>query len=216
MFEAEDRLIDAIKSYVDRKISSIPAPEKGEKGDKGDAFEASEVKKLVDEAISSLELPAGKDGKDGAAGEKGQDGRDGKDGKNALDIEILPDIDLEKSYKRGVYAMFKGGIWRSFQKTSGLHGWEIAVNGLAQIKVENIDNRNFKIVTEKSNGDIEEQSFYIPAMIYRGVYKQDEKYQHGDTVTYAGNLYHCDEDTTERPGSAAKSWSLAVKKGGRS
>src|SRR5690606_29580946 len=133
-------------------------------------------------------------------------GKKGQDGKNALDIEILPDIDLEKSYKRGVYAFHKGGIWRSFQKTSGLHGWEIAVNGLSEISVENIDNRNFKISVEKSNGEVSEQDFYIPAMVYRGVYKAGEEYSHGDTVTYAGSLYHCDVATQERPGSGARDW----------
>ncbi|WP_052201915.1 hypothetical protein [Ensifer sp. ZNC0028] len=62
-----------------------------------------------------------------------------------------------------------------------------------------------------------EQSFKvelgIPAMIYRGVYREGT-YQKGDTVTWGGSLWHCDADeTTEKPDSSAKHWTLAAKKG---
>ncbi|WP_368517476.1 hypothetical protein [Rhizobium sp.] len=53
----------------------------------------------------------------------------------------------------------------------------------------------------------------IPAMIYRGVYREAE-YQRGDTVTWGGSLWHCDADgTKEKPGDGSKNWTLAAKRG---
>ena len=53
----------------------------------------------------------------------------------------------------------------------------------------------------------------IPAMIYRGVYREAE-YQRGDTVTWGGSLWHCDADgTKEKPGDGSRNWTLAAKRG---
>ncbi len=54
----------------------------------------------------------------------------------------------------------------------------------------------------------------IPAMIYRGVFKEGETYEKGDTVTWGGSLWHCDEaQTVAKPDGAEKHWTLAAKKG---
>jgi integrin beta 3 len=51
----------------------------------------------------------------------------------------------------------------------------------------------------------------FPFMIYRGVWTDGQAYTRGDTVTWGGSLYHCDAETTARPGTEA--WTLAAKKG---
>ncbi|WP_242217988.1 hypothetical protein [Shinella zoogloeoides] len=54
----------------------------------------------------------------------------------------------------------------------------------------------------------------IPAMIYRGVFKEGQTYEKGDTVTWGGSLWHCDEArTVAKPDGAEKHWTLAAKKG---
>lgn len=54
----------------------------------------------------------------------------------------------------------------------------------------------------------------IPAMIYRGVFKDGQSYEKGDTVTWGGSLWHCDEArTVAKPDGAEKHWTLAAKKG---
>ncbi len=53
----------------------------------------------------------------------------------------------------------------------------------------------------------------FPIMLYRGVYKDDQAYDRGDTVTWGGSLWHCDAETTEKPGEGSKSWTLCAKKG---
>lgn len=53
----------------------------------------------------------------------------------------------------------------------------------------------------------------FPVMLYRGVYKEGV-YERGDTVTWAGSLWHCDAvKTTEKPGDGSKDWTLCAKKG---
>ncbi|QOF71466.1 hypothetical protein IG197_27620 [Aminobacter sp. SR38] len=53
----------------------------------------------------------------------------------------------------------------------------------------------------------------FPVMLYRGVFTERE-YERGDTVTWAGSLWHCDAaKTTEKPGEGSSSWTLAAKRG---
>ena len=63
------------------------------------------------ERIKSLEaLPTARDGAPGA------------DGRDALQLEVLPAVDEQKSYTRGTYAKHVGGLWRAFEQTSGMRG----------------------------------------------------------------------------------------------
>jgi hypothetical protein len=57
-----------------------------------------------------------------------------------------------------------------------------------------------------------EMTFRTPIAIYRGVYLDGKVYERGDLVTLRGSVYHCDTDTTTRPGDG-KDWTLAVKSG---
>lgn len=53
----------------------------------------------------------------------------------------------------------------------------------------------------------------FPVMLYRGVYREGS-YERGDTVTWAGSLWHCDAvKTIEKPGDGSKDWTLCAKKG---
>lgn len=58
-----------------------------------------------------------------------------------------------------------------------------------------------------------EVRFTAPIPIYRGVFVETNGYQRGDMVTVNGSVYHCDTDTTTRPGEGSKDWTLAVKRG---
>jgi len=62
-------------------------------------------------------------------------------------------------------------------------------------------------------GETKELRITTPIAIYRGVYVDGRIYERGDFVTVNGSLYHCDSDTTARPGEGAKEWTLAVKRG---
>jgi hypothetical protein len=60
---------------------------------------------------------------------------------------------------------------------------------------------------------VETHELAIDAMIYRGVYKAEAEYERGDVTTFDGGMWHCEKDTTERPGNGSKDWVLAVKAG---
>lgn len=136
------------------------------------------------------------------------------DGRDALQIELEPCIDETKSYPRGTYATHKGGLWRSYQKTDGMRGWECIVDGVAGVNIQQDEERLFTISLEKSSGLVDVKTFAIPVTIYRDVFKAGKEYEPGDTVTWAGSLWHCNEKTTDKPGEpGTKGWTLAVKKG---
>ena len=132
-------------------------------------------------------------------------------GRDALDLEILPAIDEAKQYPRGTYAAHLGGLWRSYERTHGLKGWECIVDGIAAVNVTQDSVREFSVTLAKSSGQVEEQKFTLPAMIYKGVWRPGEA-QPGDTFTFGGSLWHCDEATTDKPGES-KAFTLAAKRG---
>jgi len=136
-----------------------------------------------------------------------------RDGKDAAQIEVLPGIDESASYPRGTYATHKGGLWRSFQTTRGLYGWECVVNGIADFSLELADDGRFHEITlELSNGAKETKRYRIPSMIHRGVYAAGQDYEVGDCVTWAGSLWLCRKPTNIKPGDGDY-WILAVKRG---
>ena len=48
---------------------------------------------------------------------------------------------------------------------------------------------------------------------YVGVWKHGAVYAPGQFVTEAGALWHCNYQTTARPGESSSDWTLAVKSG---
>jgi collagen type III alpha len=69
------------------------------------------------------------------------------------------------------------------------------------------------ILTLECGDRTERRELRIAAMIYRGVFVAGGAYGPGDAVTWAGSLWHCNAETTEKPGDGHAAWTLAVKKG---
>lgn len=180
-----------IAQLVKEAVGEIPDPE---------VPELPDIEAMVTAAVDArppTQLPS-----------KGEDGRD------ALQLEVAPFIDEEKSYPRGSYATHAGGLWRAYEKTHGMRGWECLVDGVGGIEVASTDERNFTVTVTRASGVTESKSFSIPALIYRGVFKSGETYQPGDTVTWGGSMWHCDEESTDKPGeNGSKGWTLATKRG---
>lgn len=187
-----------IQELVRNAVAEIPTPKDGKD------FDPSMLKQLVEQAVSDAvsTMPAAEPGKDGA------------DGRDALALEILPFIDEEKSYPRGSYATHNGGLWRAYEKTHGMRGWECLVDGVAGIDIQQSEQRCFTLKVNRTSGTSETKSFDVPVMIYQGVFKSGQEYLPGDTVTWGGSLRHCDERTQDKPGEAgSKGWTLAAKRG---
>ncbi len=205
-------LKQAVEEAVSEAVAAIPVPKDGKSVTTEDVQpmiqelvsasmpELPDVKSLVNEAIAAL--PAAEPGKDG------------ENGRDALSLEVLPFIDEGKSYPRGSYATHNGGLWRAYEKTHGMRGWECLVDGVAGIDIQQSELRCFTLTVNRTSGASETKSFDVPVMIYQGVFKSGQEYLPGDTVTWGGSLWHCDEQTQDKPGEAgSKGWTLAAKRG---
>ncbi|EOA5502970.1 phage gp6-like head-tail connector protein [Enterobacter hormaechei] len=205
-------LKQAVEEAVSEAVAAIPVPQDGKSVTTEDVQpmiqelvsasmpELPDLKSLVNEAIAAL--PAAEPGKDG------------ENGRDALSLEILPFIDEGKSYPRGSYATHNGGLWRAYEKTHGMRGWECLVDGVAGIDIQQSELRCFTLTVNRTSGASETKSFDVPVMIYQGVFKSGQEYLPGDTVTWGGSLWHCDEQTQDKPGEAgSKGWTLAAKRG---
>lgn len=189
-----DDVAPVLRQAVKEAVDALPPAEPGA------SVTPEDLRPLIAEevarAVQALALP-----------------KDGEPGRDALQLEILPEIDREKSYMRGTYAKHLGGLWRSFERTSGLKGWECIVEGIGSAAVEQSGERGFELALVLSSGAEVRKKLELPVMIYRGVFSPGD-YLPGDTVTWAGSLWHCDESTCDKPGeSGSKGWRLAVKRG---
>lgn len=151
----------------------------------GDAL-AGQVRTFVDGAITPI-LERLKSVEDRPAPEDGKDGRDGRDG--------LPGRD----------------------GTNGVDGKDGADGergfGLDDFDTElQADGRTILLKFVRGE-NTETREISLPVMIYRGVHAEAETYVRGDTVTWGGSLWHCDGETTDRPGEGSKAWTLAAKRG---
>lgn len=217
------------KGDAGERGESGPAGERGEKGERGDdgapgqKGEKGDAGERGEKGEQGEQGPRGPAGDPGEPGEKGLDGRDGRDGKDgpagrdALQIDVLPAINAERSYARGTYASHAGGLWVARRATEGMEGWECIVDGIAAVQVippDDEQQRAFAINVVRSSGAMSAAVAKLPVMLYRGVYREGESYERGDTVTWAGSLWHCDADTTAKPDAVgSKAWTLAAKRG---
>ena len=191
----------------------------GENGINGkSAFEIAKEKGFIGtelDWLASLKGEKGIDGKDGRDGREGKDGlagRDGENGKDALQIDILPYIEDSKTYPRGSYASYNGGLWHAIKNTQGMDGWVCIVDGVKDINVTFDGERGVNVDIVKSSNQVITKSFDMPVMIYKDIYSASNEYKTGDTVTWGGSLWCCLESTTDKPGES-KSWRLCAKKG---
>jgi hypothetical protein len=211
--DGKDADADAIIEAVTKSIvvpDAVPGADGKDGRDGRDGKDADEA--AIIEAVSkAIVIPEPIPGLDG------KDGRDGQDGRDAIDLEILPGIDEQKQYPRGSYATHRGGLWRAYERTHGMRGWECIVDGVDEVKAEQVSERGFEFTLHKSSGSVIAKSCTIPAMIYKEIYSDKTQYEKGDAVTYAGSLWVATSDSpTSAPGTGSAEdtgWRLAVKSG---
>lgn len=210
--------------------------ERGEKGDTGEPGVMGPRGSIGDPGAPGLKGERGEKGDPGLTGEKGIDGKDGRDGRDAvakdgrdgdpgrdaLQIEILPLIDPMKSYPRGTFAKREGGLVRAIRNTTPLsgeptadhNGWEMIIDGIAHMKGKRSENlREFSICIRMASGEELELPFTIPAMIYRGIFKNGTEYVQGDVVTDDGCAWHCNAESTTTRTFNSPDWTMMVRKG---
>jgi hypothetical protein len=183
------------------------------------------VRELLDKAtgplisrIAALEkqiadAPTPRDGKDGARGEKGEAGADGKDGapgeNGAPGRDGLDVADLFKADGGRLIAVLSDGRTKDLGQFVGKDGAP-GRDGLGFDDMTLEADEHGRPVAKFSRGD-ETKSITL-AGVYRGVYKAEDDYRKGDSVTFGGSLWTALEDTADRP-DGGKGWQLSVKKG---
>lgn len=223
--EAQESEIWALKGRA-----AIP----GERGRDGTSITLDDVAPLVAEAVDRAvkALPAPKDGQDGASVDLGEierliaerldaaitalpPARDGVDGKDGVSVSGAM-IDRDGS----LILTLSNGETRSPGVVVGRDGrdGDPGPPGRDALRVQDIDltlepdGRTLLITLD--DGDVSfAAEIGIPTMIYRGVFRDGDAYERGDTVTWAGSLWHCNIPTKDRPGESSDAWTLAVKRG---
>lgn len=197
--------------------------EQGQAGEKGEKGQVGQDGTRGDDGASGADGKPGADGANGDPGEpgakgidgtNGRDGVDGEPGRDALQLEILPAIDFARCYPRGTYAMHKGGLWRTFEKTAAERGWECIVVGVAGVELEQ-DEQDFRKSVFRvvlSDGVKEfRPANHTPRL--RDDYKAGESCEKADLVVFGGSLWMATKDTSETPGSNTTDWKIAARKG---
>lgn len=191
---------------LEKALRELPVPKDGKDGDRGERGETGK----------------GEKGDKGDPGDTGRDGRDavGEPGRDALQIEILPTIDESRSYARGTFASFRGGIVRSLRNTDPLQGrdlsragWAVIVQGIASESEEfSDDGRTEKRITEYTDGTKLERTVTRAIVLYRGVFEEGVMYAKGDGISFGGSFWIAQTETQDKPGTS-QNWRLSVKKG---
>lgn len=206
------------------QVAAIPAGPQGEPGEAGPAGERGAPGERGIDGPPGAPGPAGPAGPPGSVGEPGPAGNDGADGRDALELDIVAGIDPARSYPRGTVAAYRGGVIRAMRKTEPVvrddlaaAGWLVLMDGVAAIEHSQADDRTLVITTTRTSGAASRAELRSPTMLYRGIYASETAYEPGDTVTWAGSLWHCQRaargETPDAPGDGDRAWRLVAKRG---
>lgn len=143
----------------------------------------------------------------------------GDAGLDAVEIDILPNINTERRYAKGTYARWGGGVIRASRDTEPgeplANGWDVVIEGVKAIEVHPLGGAEFAVKSVLTGGASHVAKMAAPTFVdsYKGVWKESEgEYQRGDTVTHKGSVWLAKKTTTERPGTG-EGWRLIVKAG---
>lgn len=204
MAEVKAAVLEALPELVEKALGPLV--------EKAMAQLRVQAREQVDAVAKSIPKP--ERGEKGEPGDVGRDGQEGLPGRDALQVDILSAIDPETVYRRGIWAAHNGGLWRSFEKTAGMRGWECVVEGFQGAEIDYGDDvRTCTIKLLRSSGSMTEKTFELPSIVHRGVWKA-KGYAPGDTVMKDGHLWIATgkPDVADEPGSS-KMWQLAVRRG---
>lgn len=201
----EAAVAEALPDLVRDEVAKIPRPEDGK------SITIAEVEPvlqgMVDKAVERIPKP--KDGIGLTGGLIDQDGNlvlTATDGSTKMVGRVAGtngvDVDMER-----VTSLIKAEVAAIPKPENGKDGL-----GFEDLTVEQESERRFVIRFNRSDR-VKEFGFDIPVMIYRGLFQLGTKYERGDTVTWAGSLWHCEAPTADKPGADNPNWKLAAKRG---
>lgn len=213
--------MNAITAEIDGKVANsvaaafvtLPVPQDGK------SVDMAEVKALVDEAVSTLtpaepiepDMDALKEHVEAtvksavAALPVPKDGEPGQDGLGLANALIDRDGCLVVTFTDGSDKNLGMVVGKDGENGNDGHTFT-----LDDFDIEPVDERTIKMGF--TYGEVK-HSFELefPVPIYRGVWKEGERYERADMVTWGGDLWHAERATSQKP--ATDDWKLAVRKG---
>jgi len=203
-------------------LEAAPKPEDGKSVTVEDVQPM--IADLVGKAVAAIEIPKPEDGKSVTVEDVQPMIADlvgkavaaiprAKDGRDAAHLEVLPSIDMAKSYDRGTYARHAGGLWRSFETTHEMRGWECIVRGIQSFDVQDDGNRMIILAGTLSDGTDIGKAIKYPVLLDQGVYRSDSTYERGDVVSYGGSMWIAQVEQPKAAPGLSEEWRLSVKRG---
>jgi hypothetical protein len=184
---------ELIAEAVSKAVAALPPPEKGDPGERGEPADPAIINEMVlaevQKAVAALPAP-----------------KNGEDGKDAAGIvEALKDNgELVLTLQDG--RLIRTGVRDGEKGEDGKNGFELDDYD----EWFEDDGRTF-VRRFVRGGDYKEFRHQTVLPRYLGVFKEGTEYRRGDIVTWGGSQWHCDKDTTAKPGT--EDWTLSVKKG---
>lgn len=214
-----------------KRLDGIPVPENGKDGRDGvDGRDGhtpthDEIKRLIQDVLSSIEIPKGEKGDPGEAGQHGIDGKDGRDGVDGAAGKdgIAPTAEEVAKAMEGHFAKWALDFERKAdgvlsKAVDKLRQPEDGKPGRDAIQLKDFDislsddGRTVKMFLSGGD-DIIERSVKIPSILDRGVFRDGGTYEKGDGVTYGGCFWIAQKDEPEGKPGATDDWRMAVKRG---
>lgn len=207
-----DANMEELKAHLETLVAALPVPQDGKDGAPGaDGRDGAD-------GVPGLN---GKDGRDGIDGQDGKDGRDGLKGEKGdpgADGVGLAGFFIDRDGE--AVATLTNGEVKKLGVVVGRDGRDGARGdpGKDGFSLEDFDAElqqdGRTVLFSFSDGQIKQSvEMAFPVTIWRGIYAEGKTYEQGDEVTWAGSVWHCNAETTEKPGDGAKAWTLKVKRG---
>lgn len=233
--DGKDADPQVILALVAEAVAALPAAKDGKNGIDGKDADPDVVRTLVADAVAQIPRP--RDGKDGAGVTVDQvmpelkaelqravsalplpkDGAPGKDGKSVTVEDFLPIF--ETAVVKALLDMERRGMEtiqrcmdRIEKPKDGKDGRD-GVDGLGyEDFTEEFDGERTITRTYERGGQKKTFVHKFPVVLERGIHKHGQSYERGDGVTFGGNYWIAQRDTSDKPGES-DAWRLAVRKG---
>lgn len=188
------------------------------------------LREMTEGYLASLEVPAGKDGADGRDGGDGKDGKDGlngADGKSITVDDIKPVLDAMQAswaleWERRAQDVLQRAIDRMPVPKDGVDGRDgrDGINGKDGRDALDLDDLEYeqdedgRVTLRLVRGDVRKEiKLKFPVFVDRGVFKEGERYERGNGVTWGGSFWIAQKDDPEGKPGEGDGFRLAVKKG---
>lgn len=206
-----------------------PQGEKGERGDPGYSIRGADCRDgewfLIREdgfeiKLGRLRGDRGLPGERGERGEKGDPGTDGRPGCDGVGL-----AGAFRGHDGNLILTLSDGTIREIGNVNGRDGASGAdgkdgrdgKDGLSfdafTFEPEYDGMRTLRLMWRDANGKERTTEWKVPLVLYRGIYRPEENYETGDSVTFSGSLWIAQKDTNAKPAEGNRDWRLAVKRG---